>query len=143
MTTIVYDKGILAYDSRVTADGVIQGHINKGIKTESHLVAISGDFKAVALFTEWAKVGLDPDKAPKVKGISFEAVVVDRKGVVSSYDDSTVPVILDDKTYAAGSGKYYAQGALHAGATAKQAVIAAAAFDPLTGGQVREISFGK
>jgi ATP-dependent HslUV protease subunit HslV len=143
MTTIVYKDGILAYDSRITDDyNTIVGHVDKGCKTEQHLVAVCGDFTAVAVLIEWARSGFDPRQKPKMKkDASFEMVAVDKKGVIQSFEESLTPVILDDKMYAAGSGKNFAFGAMHAGATAKQAVIAAASYDAATGGRVREISF--
>ena len=143
MTTIAYKDGKLAYDSRITEGDEIVAQVNKGIKTDKYLCAVSGDAAAIPHFKTWLLDNLLEKKMPKaLKKMSYTAVVVDTNGVITVYsDDYPGPMQTESKVYAAGTGRAYAYGAMHVGSSARDAVIAAAAYDTNTGGRVYALSF--
>ena len=143
MTTIAYDGKTLAFDSRITEDGHVCGHSDKGIVTKEFYGAIAGDFVSIPLLRKWVESGRDPKLQPKFKkGTQFLMVLIHRESrSITVYEDSLEPMTMDDKVFSIGSGSAFAYGAMHAGASAKQAVQAAAMYDGSTGGAVRVLTF--
>lgn len=144
MTTIAFDGETLAVDSRITREGAVVGTADKSIETEDFIGAICGDFVTIPLLRTWVRASLSEQSRPKLpKGSSFILVLVHKRtGRVTVYEDGLSPLEMDDRVFAYGSGAAYALGAMHAGATAKQAVQAAAAYDGATGGRVRQLAKG-
>lgn len=141
MTTLAYKDGILACDSRITIDGKVMGNAVKGGVFGDYLVGVAGDFVTIPAIMDWVKNGIKkaPPKFPK--GTEFICLLINRKGAITIYENDFKPMHMDDKVFATGSGSAHAYGAMHVGATAKDAVIAAAAYDGNTGGRVRTFQF--
>lgn len=143
MTTIAFDGKTLAFDSRVTDGGSVVGHTDKGIKTEHYIGAIAGDFSTIPRLRKWVEDGMPEVAIPKFKrGTEFILVTINVKNAcITVYEDSFEPAKYLGKTFAFGSGAAHALGAMHAGASAKMAVQAAAAYDGYTGGQINTLEY--
>jgi len=141
MTTIVYRDGILAADSRVSyGSAIIPGTIRKVQRlSNGALYGFSGSVEVGEIMRRRVSKASD-EMAPledevDLKGESFEALIIQPDGGVLCFENRTwmefkCPYI------AMGSGRDFAYGALAMGASAKQAIKAAAALDPGTGGRI-------
>lgn len=138
MTVIAYRKGVLACDSRITweseAGGTRVSRCVKMFRKPGALVALSGETSSGLVFLDW----FDPDKPEKapldnliIGEADFLAVVYTRKGLFE-FDKwcRGEPVKLHRGYWAQGCGAKVALGAMHQGATAKEAVAAACVWDP-------------
>ena len=137
MTTITYKDGIIAFDSRITVDGIVVGEADKGVSTDRYLGAVAGDFTSIPVLRDWVKDDLQ-GKPKLPKDAEYLMLLIDRKTRdIMVFDNSLKPMTMDNRVFAAGSGANHAYGAMHVGASAKDAVIAAAAYDGHTGGRIR------
>lgn len=140
MTTVVYNHrdGELAAESRVSQEGTLYDDTcNKLVRLSFGWVGWMGDITDVSLLV-FALEDNDADIDGSLihctgivmpdKGVAYEATF-DSMGRIHKY-----PL---KKSWAIGSGNRYALGALHAGASAKQAVQAAIAYDLFSGGTIR------
>ena len=153
MTTIAYRDGVLAGDTLISrGDEGMTGFLKIG-KIHGHLVGLSGsafDYDPVwawltNIFEENSNASprdfWKRDDAPE--GDS-SVILVDPSRVIWSIRTSDgravrVPHLFD----AIGSGCDYAMGAMQVGATAREAVRAAARFDLRSGGAVSWVSLDR
>lgn len=135
MTTIAYRDGVLAADTLQTAPGGITSKCATKIGGKNGVLwAATGDAAWCKSFRDWVATGMAGD-APKADeesgGIIFAPgntiIVFHRNGVEQR---EGLPFWAD------GSGQDYALGAMQVGATAEEAVRAAAAWDHHTGGEI-------
>ncbi len=149
MTTIVYKDGILATDSRLSANGALISDTNiKAIKTRKYIAAASGDGGMCDMFLEWARLDFNERAKPDVPyGIDiddFEGMHWDKQGNLTIYNGTLLPTYVGKVDYyTSGSGGDVAKGALLMGASAIEAVEIAKKVDMNSGGAVQTVTFNK
>lgn len=131
MTTIAYRDGILAADSRGTCSGWIQpGKETKLFRLQDGRAAgVTGTWAIAVRLLKW----IESDRSTDQPEGDARIVAVGRK--IEVFEDGH-SYIETAKFMAWGSGMPPALGALHAGASAVEAVRIAALVDTLTGGKV-------
>lgn len=132
MTTIACDGRTLVADTRAT-EGTISSHVSKLHRFKHGYVAIAGDVLHGLKFVEWLKQrrgnSMRGFPAHDMTEDGFDALVLRDDGTMETWDHRGGPVPITDPFWALGSGKEVALGALHAGATVRQAVIIACKVD--------------
>jgi len=143
MTTIAYRDGELAADSKCTAGGYLVGEFDKIIEVGPFLVGGCGDVAMIARYFEWlqkqdnlGELPPKPDESLKAKEENSYTILFVHKQTKALWqmDNGNYPHLLRAPFMAIGSGHLLAIGAMEMGATAKQAVEAAAKYDAYTGG---------
>jgi ATP-dependent protease HslVU (ClpYQ) peptidase subunit len=140
MTTIVCSKTEMACDLQMTLSGtqktkcktkVFQFDPIEDFCPEPFMVGFAGDaseiMDAVDFFTH-------PEiykKPPNTKGLV--GLTLTKSGKIFQFSHPAKWVRVDAKCAAIGSGAMIALGAMHSGATPKQAIKAASELDPFTG----------
>jgi hypothetical protein len=99
------------------------------------LIGVSGNLSNAIKFVDWYAAGCDPDSEPSFEGEGFDALVLDGARLMA-WDDSLIPMHVMEPFYSIGSGAHAAMGAMHAGATAEQAILIAAKLDSGTDSNV-------
>jgi len=134
MTTIAYKEGILAGDTRVVDDDLIDpGEVRKVFRLKNGmLIGFAGPLGHIQ--ESLRKIRKDPDGIHAItKGVN--AIVVYPDGVVKVLDDGGWTET-KAKYFAIGSGKIPALVAMSCGKTAREAIKIAMDFDGNTGGKV-------
>lgn len=149
MTTICYRDGILAGDTRAySGDKQPIGHKIKiaQARQSSGAVVSFGISTPHPGFSEEIRHWVANDRSPDAEppgGRDFNMLLIDEQGDVYFYASSFVPSgPLWADYYAIGSGAEYALGAMAHGATAREAVEAAAQLDVWTGAPIQFIDTG-
>ncbi|MFJ3486561.1 proteasome subunit beta [Pseudomonas sp. NPDC090202] len=138
MTTIACKDGVIAYDSQITRGDVITyDDFEKCLERDGVKFFCSGTVSDYQRLVD-VYFGVKPEGS-----IDVSALVLDGGKLMSvAVDDASglwkAPVMMD-RTYAIGSGTPYAFAAMDMGATAVQAVEAAAKRDTSTGGTIRTV----
>lgn len=133
MTTIAYRDGVLAADSQHSSDGVIVAYRPKLERLpDGSLLATKGCAGHGRALFEWLKSGREGDQ-PDGDGGGF---LVHADGTLEGFEGKQSEILSGADYHAFGSGQQIALGAMHAGATAEQAVAAAVAHDCFTGGEI-------
>ncbi len=141
MTTIAVRSGIMAADSRVTACNGSISRMTKLFRVRGDIVGVAGDMAAALVFCDWYK---RPDRkdipaALRDGNADFSAIVLTAGGVIE-YDRWCRQMEVIEKFHAIGSGTKAALGAMHMGATARQAIAVACKIDSYTGLPVRSLT---
>lgn len=144
MTTIVYRDGVLASDSQVTAGDARKFRCEKLYRVEVQgveaIVGLAGGSFDGLAFLDWLVGELAEPPQRLIDGeADFTAVVLNKHGLFE-YDKWCRPDKVLETFYAVGSGAGPALGAMHMGATARQAVDVACRIDPFSGGKIVEMS---
>ncbi|MBZ9873080.1 hypothetical protein LB542_19725 [Mesorhizobium sp. BR1-1-9] len=131
MTTVAYRDGILAADSRGTCSGWIQpGRETKLFRLiDGRAAGVTGQWAIAAKLLKW----IESDRSESQPEGDARVVVIGKKIEVFEDGHSYIEAA---KFMAWGSGMPPALGALHAGASAVEAVRIAGLVDTLTGGRV-------
>lgn len=136
MTTIAYNKGIIAYDSYLTSDIIIDKDYNKKIVSNGLVFFASG---LETHFLELIQCYLNSSKVPI--DLNCILLVIERGKLYKVLNNDRLDVVRDlvdlNKPAAIGSGRYFALGAMDFGASAQQAVKIASGRDLHTGGRIR------
>jgi ATP-dependent protease HslVU (ClpYQ) peptidase subunit len=142
MTTIAYRDGVLAGDTLLSYGPTqMPGHFRKVHKLGNGALygfagsAEVGEIMRRRLINIGQNDGILED-ATDLKGEPFEAILVQPDGETFFFENRTW-CRLEFPYVAMGSGKEHAMGAMHVGASAKQAVKAAITLDSATGGKVQ------
>lgn len=147
MTTIAYRDGILAADSQTTVNTEAGGSrkhrceklyrktIKQGRKSFDVIIATAGESSPSLLFVEWYGSGDPMPKMLETHGGDFTCLILAPHGLYE-VDMMCCPERVLDRFYAIGSGSKAALGAMHMGASARQAVEIASKIDPYTGGPI-------
>jgi len=147
MTTIVFRDGVLAFDSRITADTLLFGHSIKGKITKEFMVAAAGSMQDVQAFIDWVCLGYTEESKRKFgladREVEVEGIVVTKKGEVYVFDNRLYPYQITAPFIALGSGAHIAIGAMAMGANSYRAVKIASLYDTATGGDVKVLAFKK
>lgn len=141
MTTIAYKDGVIAWDSRVTANNLIVDD-----DYDKHIVIADTHF-FVAGATEFSEdfCNAYAARSPTVKDMEVSAIVVEANGKLfkSSVEESggqfriwRAP-IPQGRLSALGSGHDFALAYMDMGLSAEEAVRRVMKFDAATGGEVR------
>lgn len=143
MTTIAYRAGTISADTRISYASYHNGNREKLAIQGGYIVALAGQTWLRKPLEQWASEGCPEDSIPAVlidHNDCFEALLIDRDGNCSAVECGyLVPVLAD---YAAiGSGGMFALGAMAHGASASEAVAAAASHDKNTGGDIQTLHF--
>ena len=138
MTTIAYKDGVLAADSGLCGGGCMVGTVDKIARNScGDLAGAAGDAAYHAQFIAWflkAEEG-DPPVAVESEDSFDRGIIFRRTGQIEVFEPrGRFPI--SAPYYAIGSGRAEALGALHAGASPEQAVLAAIEHDPHSKGPV-------
>ena len=112
---------------------------NRDYFPEPFIVGFSGDASEIMDVVDFYEHPEIYQKAPKVKGL--HALVLTEGGKIFQFQDPNKWVLMDTKFATVGSGGSVALGAMHVGASPKQAVEAASKVDPFTGMGVKVFKF--
>jgi len=135
MTTIAYRDGILVTDSAASSNGVLDGRIRKAVIIREHVIGFAG---AAGQCVQVLRLIAEQHKEPLQDLVSFEEpsawfMRIDKRGYVEYLEpDCWEWFALEAPFHAMGSGKDIAMGAMQVGASAYEAVSAAAALDSST-----------
>lgn len=144
MTTIAYRKGVLAADT-----GTYPNRIGEMIK-----IAQSGQFLAGACggatysnsFLRWfldGQKGQPPEAKSDSDGYDQGVIIGPKSNDIRIFEIGGLFKIFNCSYFAMGSGRQIALGAMYAGASAKEAVLAAIRHDDFTWGSVTVFHLGK
>jgi len=147
MTTVVYRDGVLAADRQVTMGVTHVGKMRKVYRRpDGALIGGRGDTSLLVKFFDWFMAG-EQGYRPRLKSAyadgddaETQLIIVRPNGSVELHDSLGYTPIQKGKFFAIGSGAEVAYGALEMGATAVQAVRAAAKHDIHTGGGVHQVT---
>jgi hypothetical protein len=151
MTTIAYRDGVLAADSRETSgcedSGQLAAPCDKLFRVGWFIVALQGETTPGMAWLYWFRqrvrsLTADAEMPHTPADIidrflendaDFTAVVLNTADkAVWIYDEWGIPQRITAPYYAVGSGAKVAYGAMHHGASATEAVLAACEHDPYT-----------
>lgn len=143
MTVIAWDGRTLAADKR----GVAAGYgftVTKLFRTELGLVGVDGYFDSCLELVEWIRSGANPSEHPDSqkdeKRYSYAVLITPDKKILR-YECGPLPIKVEEKFYACGSGRDYALAAMYMGATAEKAVAVASHFDTECGNGIDTLEF--
>jgi ATP-dependent protease HslVU (ClpYQ) peptidase subunit len=141
MTTIAYKDGILATDSRVTrGDMIVQGSAQKLWRgDDGSLIAISGQMTEASELLRWL-IRPSGERPPISEKITVIVVRPSRSVEIWEENGMYTPSM---RFGAWGSGAPTALGAMHAGASAQEAVEIASKIDVWTGGDVQSMAIAE
>lgn len=138
MTTIAYRDGVLAADSRMTLNGVVDGSQVKIVRRGNVMAAATGTAAMCQQFRDWFIGGMvgDPPAGEHEKNSdwSYWGMIFHGETILCWQASGWVRIVAP--YFASGSGGDFATGALAHGATAEEAVRAAIAHDASSGGEV-------
>lgn len=141
MTTIAFDGNALAADKQVTCGSMI-GQTTKIRRINGMLVGVSGDASSLQMFADWIQLGGHAEKYPQAfKDGDSCAMVIRGDGIVRLYEKAHLPLLLEQKRYAIGSGREFAMAAMACGKTAREAVQIATSLDCYSGQGMDELRF--
>lgn len=128
MSVIAYDRKYLAADRQVTNTD-LASQLKKIFKLSSTcFVAFCGDIGPGLMMVEWYRNGAKREEFPEnQKTNDWARLIVVENGELFIYEQYPVKIPIPDKYIAYGSGRDYAMGAMHHGASAIEAVDAAIA----------------
>jgi 20S proteasome alpha/beta subunit len=142
MTTIAYRKGVLAADTQMIQGTSIIGYITKIVRRDDGaLCGAAGDLAWAQAFHRWFLAGEEGDP-PAFDDDGCKGLVIRRRKPIEVFE-SCGAFEFKPPYVSIGSGKEFALGAMHAGASAIEAVKAAMAFDPSTGGDLMVLTHDK
>ena len=133
MTTIVTDGKTMAGDTQLSDEGGPLSHGRKVYKSRGTCIGIAGTYADCIRFVNWWKRGMKGN----FKDIGdVSALLLSPEGKIFYFDGEAQSYLVTDKFMAIGSGAAAAMGAMHMGATPKQAVKVASKVDQYTGGKI-------
>ena len=129
MSVIAWDGSTLAADKRIVSQGLSKT-CTKIFRHEGSLLGITGDWDLGMELVEWYRAGAVPKDFPeeaRKDGGKSSLTVIDGKGIFV-YSAGPFPLLVEDKHFAAGSGRDFAYAAMHLGRGAVEAVRIACVF---------------
>lgn len=145
MTIVVYRDGVIASDSAIHLGNTRLGSVRKIARgPDGSLGGAAGDANSLAKFVDWIRDG-EREPFGQLGGDLYpDALIVRPSGALfytghlgTPYRVTGVPWLL------VGCGATVALGALHMGATAKEAVKAAIRWDSGCAGDIQILTLGK
>lgn len=132
MTTIAVRDGIMAADRTVQADGINVFETSKIYRVKGALIGFAGALTDALRFVLWYRDRRSKRPTFDDNG-GFDAIVINPDGSMELWDQDLVPMIVESDYISIGSGNAVALGAMYQGASAEEALEAAAYFDTNTG----------
>ncbi len=142
MSVIVWDGKTLAAD-RMAVNGNLKRTCKKIYRHGDLLIGGAGTYSSIQALTAWVvEHKADIEKFPKI-GDDADVVlwVVNRNGTMAKYESGPWPMFYEEETWADGSGRDFAYGALAMGADAVKAVEVASTYDAFCGRGCDALSF--
>ncbi|MEN3238524.1 hypothetical protein PUR29_34360 [Methylobacterium ajmalii] len=135
MTTIVYRAGLIVGDTCITQGNSRVGRVTKVVRRkDGALAGACGELGALTSFLGWAETESLKKKAkPFLFCDSGEGFIAHPDGRIQWYGGEGT-AFLDVPHIAIGSGSLVAMGAMFMGASARDAMVAAASIDHGTAG---------
>lgn len=141
MTTIAWDGKTLAADSQVSRHGNDVARTVKVQKIGRLLVGACGTTSLNQRFVGWLSGGMQGPPPSLAIGDSKGCVIaIMPNGAIVEWNGDHPPDMVRARFAAWGSGSDVALGAMAFGASAEQAVAAAATLDHATGGPITTLS---
>lgn len=145
MTVIVWDGKKMAADKRMANDYSKAAITTKIIRLpDGGLIGCAGGVAFCEGFRQWMIAGEDPEQFDvqwgEKEGFEVHGLRVLPDGTAWHYDGYHIPIRIENKTYAIGSGASYAEAALFLGCDAQRAVEVACALDPGCGNGIDVLS---
>ena len=137
MTVICWDGKTLAADKRACHGTYKGGTTTKIHRFEEGICGAAGSLETARHFITWLQAGSVPEEFPcwdEEKDASF--LVVYNDGRVAVYESTPIPLWMEERCHAIGSGRDFALAAMYLGKNAKQAVEVACALDAYCGNGV-------
>lgn len=129
MTVICWDGKTLAADKRVSF-GTSISTTTKIHRIDGMLVGFSGNATQGAACVQWVRGGMDRSNYPCSQNEDLcSLLVILPDGAIHYYSKTPDPLVIEDNTFAIGSGSEYADAAMYLGKTAREAVEVAIALD--------------
>lgn len=128
MTVIAWDGKTLAADKRATDGGGIHRTVTKIQRHGYELLGFTGDWDDCVELAEWYKRGANAADFPQRAREGRASLMVFAAGQVLRYGVGPFPMRIEVKQCAFGSGRDYAEAAMHLGHDAKAAVAVACHF---------------
>jgi hypothetical protein len=133
MTVIAWDGKTLAADKRGDCCGFALTLTKVCRFSNGHLGAGCGNSHDIRELLAWYEAGAKPESFPaRQKGErdgTSALVVIQGDGTPLHFDGGPYPIRIENKFFAAGSGRDYAIAAMHYGKTAHEAVALASLYD--------------
>lgn len=142
MTTIAYRDGVLAADSAVSVNDLLSASMRKIVcRADGDMAGAAGHAAYCCRFLEWFSSGETVEAPKATRGDYYvdRGVIFRRNGDIKIYEELGRSIVRAPY-FAIGSGSHLAIGAMHAGASAPEAVRAAIAHDPYSGGDIVVLS---
>jgi hypothetical protein len=154
MTVITYRNGVIASDSQVISRSwTAMGGYNKvGIRSfdgKVYLYGATGETAYAAKFDKWMQSSAfedfitkdegHPNLEPAARDEQCVGVIFTPEGDCIRFEGNYPPYKLSGPYFAFGTGDQTALGAMHAGASATEAVEAAIVHDVLSNGPVQSL----
>lgn len=130
MTTIVCNRDEMAGDTLICSD--TKATATKVFRHKGNCIGVAGSYIDCLEFVRWWKSGAK-DEPPETQEV--DALVLTKDGRILMFNQHHMFFELEDEFAAIGSGGAAALGAMHAGATPRQAIQIAGLVDPATGGK--------
>jgi ATP-dependent protease HslVU (ClpYQ) peptidase subunit len=134
MTVIAYKDGIMAAD-KLSTFGTTRSMVTKVRKVRGCLVGTAGDFSRALALVAWFERGAKEEDYPKFQAedqwCDFMVVTPDR--IITKYQATAHPIVIENQFMAIGSGSKYALAAMHLGYDAIRAVNVAIELDTSCG----------
>lgn len=131
MTVIAWDGKTLAADKQATISGLAR-KVTKVRRINGRLFAVSGDWDRGQMMYDWAERGMKREEYPEFQKSDENwvgMVMIDEQGKAWKFERAPLPYLIEDPTFAMGSGRDYAYAAMHMGADAVEAVRVASLFE--------------
>lgn len=129
MTVICWDGRTLAANKRVSF-GTSIATTTKIHRIDGMLVGCAGGAAEGRACVQWVRDGMDRSQYPSVqKEDPCSFLVILPNGAIHYYSKAPDPLVIEDKTFAIGSGSEYADAAMYLGKSAREAVEVAIALD--------------
>jgi len=141
VTVIAWDGRTLAADKRATSGGGIVRTVTKIERHEDALLAITGEFDVAAEMRQWWKSGADAEKFPPKAREDVATLIVIRQGRIETYCGGPYSMRIEDYRCAFGSGRDFAEAAMHCGKSAAEAVAVACVFQSDCGNGIDALGF--
>lgn len=144
MTVIAWDGHTLAAD-KLSRCGNTKNRVTKIYAVGELLFAGAGEFAFILECLEWVRKGRAPDAFPPAQRNKDDwqpFFVIEANKIISTYERTPVPIVVEDEFYTLGSGGEYALAALHLGLNAVQAVELASRLDPASGFGIDTLQLG-
>jgi len=143
MTTIAFDGALLVADTLCCWVNIKEQRVVTKIQfSKGRYFAVAGTDGLMQYLIDWFEKGADVGKLPATPH-GWTLAVVERRGgewVSTQYDNGQPHGCAMPAKWAIGTGKEFALGAMHVGASALDAVSAARDLDVHTGGPLQWFS---